>query len=321
MGSDGRLTSLAAKVRHARLAVILTAVGLGCVAAVTVAADEASKPAMLVRVDDGLLSVQLDEAPLEAVLEAIAAQTEVVITLRGDLGAVRPQAFSDVPLGEGIRRLVDEHASLMIYEQPTARGAAGRLRELRVHGQVVSDEATPGDRARSQRVRTLRQAPNHPPPAPLPTYQELALKAKGERLGAIRKLARREDEAALEVLGALVAQDPDATVRRIAATALSNLGGEDAAAALEVGLGDQDADVRIQAMRGLQAIEREDGAERLGALALGDDNPEIRRQAVHLLGTLRSAEAWSTIESATSDPDDAVRAAAGKLLDRPRRGR
>ena len=129
MGSDGRLTSLAAKARHARLAVILTAVGLGCVAAVSVAAEEASGPAMRVTVDGGLLSVQLDEAPLEAVLEAIAAQTEVVITLRGDLGAVRPQAFSDLPLGEGIRRLVDEHASLMFYERPAARGARGWVRD------------------------------------------------------------------------------------------------------------------------------------------------------------------------------------------------
>ncbi|MGH6920633.1 MAG: hypothetical protein ACREJ0_23350, partial [Geminicoccaceae bacterium] len=186
MGSDGRLPSLNAAVRPARLAVILTAVGLGCIAAVTVAADEAVAPAMLVTVDDGLLSVQLDEAPLEAVLEAIAAQTEVVITLQGDLGAVRPQAFSDLPLGEGIRRLVDERALLMVYERPTARGAAGRLLEVLVHGQVVPDE---GDRARSQRVRTLRPATNQPPPtAPLPTYQELAVKGKAERLGAIRKL-------------------------------------------------------------------------------------------------------------------------------------
>jgi hypothetical protein len=78
MGSDGRLPALNAEVRHAGLAVILTAVGLGCVAACTVATADAVAPAMQMTVDDGSLSVQLGEAPREAVLEAIAAQTEVV---------------------------------------------------------------------------------------------------------------------------------------------------------------------------------------------------------------------------------------------------
>ena len=59
----------------------------------------------------------------------------------------------------------------------------------------------------------------------------------------------------------------------------------------------------------------------LGELALRDADPALRRQAVHLLATLRTDEARSTIELASSDPDDAVRQAAEEVFDRPRRWR
>ena len=55
---------------------------------------------LTVTVAGGRLSVRVGEAPLEAVLEAIAAQADVRITLRGDPGMVGPQAFADLPLPE-----------------------------------------------------------------------------------------------------------------------------------------------------------------------------------------------------------------------------
>ena len=204
----------------------------------------------------------------------------------------------------------------MVFARAEEGGAPGRLREVQIYGDLASDDPL---RSRPP-TRTLGRLSQETPPAPPapepPSYQELATKGKGERLAAIRAVARREDEAALELLGALVAQDPDKTVRRIAATALGNLGSEDAAAALEVGLGDPDADVRIQAMRGLHVINGEAAAAALGELALGDADPALRRQAVHLLATLRSDEARSTVELAASDPDDAVRDAAEEALTR-----
>ena len=74
-------------------------------------------------------------------------------------------------------------------------------------------------------------------------------------------------------------------------------------------------------MRGLHAIEGEAAAASLGELALGDADPALRRQAIHLLATLRSEEARSTIALASTDPDNAVREAAEQALTRPRRWR
>ena len=83
----------------------------------------------------------------------------------------------------------------------------------------------------------------------------------------------------------------------------------------------RDVEVRIQAMRGLHVINGEAAAAALGELALGDADPGLRRQAIHLLATLRSDEARSTIELAASDPDDTVRQAAEEALTGPQRRR
>ena len=188
---------------------------------------------------------------------------------------------------------------MMVFARPDDRGEPGRLQEVRVYGDPPSD-----DLARSPLTRMFGKLAETPPPAAPepPSYQELAAKDKGERLAAIRGLARQQDDAAIEMLGALLAHDPDRTVRRIAATALGNIGGEAVVAALETALADQDVEVRIQAMRGLHVINGEAAAAPLGELALGDADPGLRRQAIHLLATLRSDEARSTIELAATRP-------------------
>ncbi|MGH6903337.1 MAG: HEAT repeat domain-containing protein [Geminicoccaceae bacterium] len=306
-----------ARARRATVAG-LGLLAFGGAAAQAMSAEETPIAAsgLAVTVADGRLSVRVGEAPLDLVLEAIAAQTEVAITVRGDPGPVRPQAFADLPLDAGIRRLADERRLLMFFRDAGDWGAAPRLTAVRVYGDLPSDEPA---RLRHPLTRTLgRLAAEARPLAPAPPgYEALAKKDKGERLGAIRGLARQQDEAAIETLGTLLAQDPDATVRRIAATALGNIGGEAAAAALEPALADADVEVRIRAMRGLHVVDPEAAAAALGELALRDADPGLRRQAVHLLATLRSPEARATIELAASDPDDAVREAAEESLTRP----
>ena len=293
----------------------------GCAGAQAVAAEETPAAAvdLTVTVTEGRLSVRVGEAPLDAVLEAIAAQTDVAITIRGDPGMVRPQAFADLPIEAGIRRLTGERGLMMFFRPADQRGGPGRLQQVRVYGDLASDDLTLSQRPLTRTlVRLGKEPPAAPPP---PDYEELATKGKAERLGAIRGLARQQDEAAIQVLGSVLAHDPDHTVRRIAATALGNIGGDAAAAALEPALADRDVEVRIQAMRGLHVIEGEAGAAVLGELALGDADPALRRQAVHLLATLRGDQARATIELAASDPDDAVRKAAEEALTRPRRWR
>ena len=141
---------------------------------------------LAVTVADGRLSVRLGATPLDAVLEAIAAQTDVAITLRGDPSLVQPQAFADLPLDAGIRRLVGERRLMMVFQPADNPGEPGRLQEVWVYGDPAS-----GDPARSRPplTRTLGRLTKEPPVAPAPPppdYEELANKSKGERLAAIR---------------------------------------------------------------------------------------------------------------------------------------
>jgi HEAT repeat protein len=310
------------------VALVATAIGAGCLMpSYAHAADESSAVAsgLAVTVLDGRLSVRLDEAPLEAVLEAIAAQADVRIMLHGDPGAVRPQAFADLPLDTGIRRLAGERRLMMVFRPSGDRDEPGRLQEVWVYGDPRSGD--PSSRLLTRTLGNAAKAPTPPSPertpaAPaLPSYQELSTRDKAGRLAAIRALARQQDEATIEVLSALLAHDPDDTVRRIAATALGNIGGESAVPAFEVALTDRDVEVRVQAMRSLHIIRGEAAAASIGEVALGDADPGLRRQAISLLATLRSDEARSTVELAASDPDDSVRQAAEEALTHPRRGR
>jgi HEAT repeats len=303
-------------------ALIAAAIGLGGLTLAHGAAAEppAARANLEVTVAGGWLSVRVDEAPFDAVLEAIAAQTELAITIRGDPGTVGPQEFADLPLESGIRRLAGERRLMMVFERSDDQHEPGRLKEVQVYSDPPSDDLA---RPRYPLTRTFGKVAKQPPLAApeRPGYQELAAKDKSERLGAIRGLARQKNDAAIEVLGALLAHDPDRTVRRIAASALGNIGGEAVVSALETALVDQDVDVRIQAMRGLHVINGTAATGTLGELALGDADPELRRQAVHLLATLRSDEARSTIGLAATDPDDSVRQAAEEALTRRRRSR
>ena len=55
-----------------------------------------------VRVEKGRLSVDVGAVPLVDVLKAIAEQTGADLLVHGNPGLVRPKAFTDEPLPQGI---------------------------------------------------------------------------------------------------------------------------------------------------------------------------------------------------------------------------
>jgi hypothetical protein len=91
-------------------------------------AAENAPPAMAeMAIREGLLSVKLRHAPMADVLLAIGAQAGFEVIIRGDLSAPVTWSFSDLPLDEGIRRLLADSALVMIYAP--SQGQAG-LRPL-----------------------------------------------------------------------------------------------------------------------------------------------------------------------------------------------
>jgi HEAT repeat protein len=110
-----------------------------------------------------------------------------------------------------------------------------------------------------------------------------------------------------------LASDPDATVRRSAASALGRMG-DDGKGALSKAFADADAGVRLAALGAsmkVNAFSDVTGVARL----LGDKDATVRRRAVEATESMRARESTTTLAGlARSDPDATVRGAACHAL-------
>ncbi len=238
-----------------------------------------------VEVHDGSLSVRLAGAPLREVLRAIAEQAEFRLWVRGDLGNARPQSFADLTLTRGIQRLVGDISMVMIFDPGTT--ATSRLAEVRVYGDRGGGEV-----------------------------EIWPIQATSPATGASSGGA----EHAVEVLVETLEREPEPQARELAAINLIKMGGEDAAAALTAALHDENASVRVRAVRGVYLIRGDEAAADLAVVTVEDKDPEVRYTAVRLLARLDVLEAHWALRKATSDPDDNVREAAREAMVRWREG-
>ena len=169
------------------------------------------------------------------------------------------------------------------------------------------------------------------------------------KLRAVRELHGLDDEAAVDDLARVLAQETDPKVRRLAALGLGNSKDTKARAALSTALGDKDRSTRFQAIHGLAKIGGAESAKALTASLRDDDpavrlqtvlalqrigdtaavgalgevlakekDPEVRRVAVRTLERLGGDEAWWALFDATDDPDPRVREAAARVIGRGR---
>lgn len=299
-----RMTRYRRRLLGAALAALFAATPVTGVRAQTTPGEAASKspsPGIEVAIERGLLSVKLGRVSLGDALRAIGKEAGVRVNIEGDPGLVWPQTFAGVPLDEGIERLAGDNGLLMKFAPGSTAAEAARLTEVWVYS-----AAGQGGAGVASSTRTASRADDG--------YRDLAKLARGKRLQAVRRLARRKDEADVATLARVLSGDPDATIRRMSATALGNIGGEDAAGALAAALGDGDRSVRVRAIRGLRIVKGNDAAALLGEIATGDKDPEVRRTTVHFLGALDSEDARSALEIALGDPDAKVRDAATQAL-------
>jgi hypothetical protein len=233
-----------------------------------------------VTVKDGILSLDVAAAPLEAVLRAIAVQAGFDLRVRGDLTAPITARLGPRPLAAGLIRLLRGHSTSLTYvRRPDGREAVERLL-------VVAAPPSPGLIVH----RTRRQA-------------------------EIRRLARLPRGHAAGTIGAILRGDADPVVRAAAATALGRMGGRIAAAALAVALGDGAPAVRIRAAHALAQSSPGRAGPALAERLRVDPDADVRREIAGLLGRVpRTPEARAALADALRDPSPAVRQAATGVL-------
>ena len=264
------------------------------------AAQDAPPATDEVAVREGLLSVNLRDAPMADVLLAIGTQAGFEVIIRGDLSAPVTRSFTDLPLDKGIRRVVGDGSLIMIYAPSRGRG------EVRALVKVIALGA--GDNAAAGTAPLARKMPGKKTRVSQDTVTVNLSDDREDRLRAVQRLAIVPDAAATKDLTVLLSRDEDPLIRQIAAIALGNVGGADAGAALTAALEDEDSLVRERAIQALAKW----GPEAVGSLIktlMDDPDAAVRRQAALGLGRMSGVGALDALQAAQADPDYAVRQA------------
>ena len=267
------------------LAVPALSISIARAAPALTAVQAGSASVIQVTLEQGLLTVDVRDAPLADLLRVIGERTGLRVTIHGNVKTLVTDSFTGLPLGEGIRRVVGRNGLVLIYAPSQGVAEANTLTEVRVYAKEPARMARPADEV----------------------YQALAHSDPSIRRGAVSKLAGRREEAATAALARSLARDEDPTIRGQAAAALGSTGGAEAAAALSTALLDRDPSVRIEVARALGRLEDEGGVQALRGVLIGDPDPRLRLEAVRALFLLRGQEARQALEAATADSDAVVR--------------
>ena len=297
--------------RLAFRATAIFALALGLAAGAVGASLANSSTFLDVLVSRGELTVDARNAPLAQVLQTVGKRAGIEVTLRGDFSTPITASFTGVPLEEGIRRLAHGHSVAVTY----AAAADAPRGEMLTAVWVIEGS--------SRRTLGARPAPlghgdggSAEPRSSSLRDQEPEGKLGGWLSGmqALADEADRGSEAAVALLTDISVSGPAAVIRQQAVAALGRLRGPDVEPALTSALADDDAMVRVRAVRGLRGTGTETAVQSLAGVLLGDTDPEVRLAALNALTSFPGRTMLQGLAKAVTDPDGRVRDAAARGL-------
>jgi HEAT repeats len=281
-------------------------------------AAPAGAAAIAVTVEGERVSADLSRVPVADVLAAIAGQTGAQLTVRGDLGTVRPQAFSGVPLGEALTRLAQPNG-LILQFGPTETGGRRLLAIRAVAPGAAAPAAGMGPAAAvGMAVPTPRQDPHRGVQPGFWNYEkgDKPLPALEERIATLGKISKQRGKAATTSLVYVLISDPDPAARRAALGMLAGIDGDEARQALTQAVADADASVRADALRALSRSGQQKPVSLLAQAARGDADPQVRITALDLLAPQDGELAQAVLKGALTDAEPEIRSAAQRSLRR-----
>jgi HEAT repeat protein len=226
------------------------------------ASDQAGEPRRrdTVRAKEGRLSVDVQGRSLEWVLGQISRAANVAFVTDEALPETTVSVqFGDIPLDEGLRRILKDQDSFFFYEAEGNAPSALRVVWVYPKGQGRSIQPVPPERWAS--TRDLEKLLTDPDADARSRAVESLIERQGEKARAV-------------VLRAL--KDDSARVRTQALYGAFSSGLELPADVLAEALDDPSSDVRFLA---LEAIAGRPEAAPLARRALGDASPHVRERA------------------------------------------
>lgn len=260
------------------------------------AAAESSAFTDHVDVRDGRLTVRVRDMPLATLLQVIARKSAFRVVTALSMRDLVSADFRDVPLEEGLRRLLKHQNLILVFERaaPTGQASASDL-----PARLAAVLAWPKGERRPLEGDDLQAG--------------VSGEADAGRDGTpdMHRLVKE----------ALQATEPDD--RQEAVTALGHSGLAEAAGPLMAALQDADAAVRNEAVEALKRLLSSSGPEAfprddIVGMAARERNPEARIAALEVLQQIvqewEDTSAQAQLERSSRDPDPRVRAAAARLL-------
>jgi hypothetical protein len=205
----------------------------------TVIADDSSELSQVVRVEsrDGRLSVEAEGVRLFDILTMIARESGFEHVFHGSLDTPLTISFHDVPLIDGIRRIVGGNFVILLEEKNN--GNESMVKVLEVWDPVkytAGREVSADNRPVTDRILSDFQSAN-----------------RIRRLNAIDMASQEDKSSAIGVLITVLKDDVDPMVRVHAVKAIARIGGEESVMAMATALGDDEVAVRQQVVEALDS--------------------------------------------------------------------
>ncbi len=242
---------------------------------------------LLVRVDDGLVSVTARNVPIQDVLQEIATQCDLRFVQHVALDRVITLITDRQPLPDVLDEILSEE-SYQLFQAGVGDPIPGAL-------------------------WIFSEGPSNAPATTIFFEVVLFHGNLREKKEAIRELRRLGTPDAVQTLS-LALTDEDSRVRDAAFEALSKVGGEEALVAIASASLDSDPWVRSKAANALSSSDTASAVQYLN-LAFNDPDPRVRMTVVEALTDIPGEQAVAALSLALRDEDPAVRMHAVDALE------
>jgi len=259
---------------------------------------------LLVDVQAGAVTLQVDGVPLDEVLGEIRAKSGISLVIHGSRPEKVSADFASLPLEDALRRLIEKNFLLLFAPAP-----GEPILEVWVGGSV-------GSRSRPSEASPEHGGPTRSEESILDSLSPAASRAEArQRSMALLALGRSGASGALGPALRALEEDPDPDVRGSAIWALEDLGGPQATAAMTVAMsGDGDASVRQRAMEAVVRVGGEQVLEPLARALKEDPEPFLRYEALVNLSDIGGAHVIASLHQALGDPHELIRSKAEEML-------
>lgn len=283
-----------------------------------------------VNLQERTLSVHISNMPLVDILKIIGDEAGFRLIVLGSRESRITQNFSNIPLSEGIRRLVGNRSVAIVYQivdAPDNRKELQDIKEIWVFDSADAAADTPisdteeellkidvavvssDDLIQSEKIESnaKTESPNDPgknnPPQPNAAgIKEAATYPQFDKESDVGYWADR------------LINNADLSSREQAITELQRIGSDAAVAAIATAFADNDVQLRRHAVESLGRVDNGNAVQLLGQALLGDKDPSVRLSAVRFFANQNSEVSSAFLNKALTDKDEQIQTLAMQAL-------